>query len=109
LGLENYDAIGSYRTTYENGDPIVSQGELQGSAFNSLNELSTILAGDPRLLPCPSKMLLSYSMSRILGPNDEPYTTQMTSAWAGGTIDSLVKQLVANDTFRFRKLPAEAL
>jgi hypothetical protein len=109
LGLENYDAIGSYRTTYENGDPVVASGDLMGTPFASLNELSAILSTDSRLLPCPSKMLMSYSLSRVLGPNDDPYTAQMTTAWAGGNISDLVKQLVANDTFRFRKLPAEAL
>jgi hypothetical protein len=80
-----------------------------GTAFNGLSQLSTILAGDTRLGPCPSKMLLSFSMARILRPTDQPYVDQMTATWASGTISDLVKQLVANDTFRFRKLPAEAL
>jgi hypothetical protein len=109
LGLENYDAVGSYRTAYENGDPVVSNGDLMGAPFASLTELSSILSTDARLVPCPSKMLMSFALSRILGPTDDPYTTQMTTAWAGGNISDLVKQLVANDTFRFRKLPAEAL
>jgi hypothetical protein len=109
LGLENYDAIGHYRTSYENGDPVVANGDLMGAPFTNLNELSAILSTDARLLPCPSKMLMSYSLSRILGPTDEPYATQMTTTWAGGNIGDLVKQLVANDTFRFRRLPAEAL
>jgi hypothetical protein len=109
LGLENYDAIGKYRTTYENGDTIDASGELMGTQFNGLSQLSTILAADARLAPCPSKMLLSFSMARILRPTDDPYVTQMTTTWASGTISDLVKQLVSNDTFRFRKLPAEAL
>lgn len=109
LGLENYDAIGKYRTTYENGDPIDASGELMGTQFSGLTQLSAILATDTRLGPCPSKMLLSFSMARILRTTDQPYVDQMTTAWASGTISDLVKQLVANDTFRFRKLPAEAL
>jgi hypothetical protein len=109
LGLENYDAIGKYRTTYENGDTIDASGELMGTAFNGLSQLSTILSGDARLGPCPSKMLLSFSTARILRTADQPYVDQMTAAWASGTISDLVKQLVASDTFRFRKLPAEAL
>ncbi len=109
LGLENYDAIGKYRTTYENGDAIDASGELMGTPFNGLTQLSTILASDARLGPCPSKMLLSFSTARILRAADQPYVDQMTATWASGTISDLVKQLVANDTFRFRKLPAEAL
>jgi len=109
LGLENYDAIGKYRTTYENGDPIDASGELMGTPFNGLSQLSAILAADPRQASCPSKMLLSFSTARILRPEDQPYVDQMTTTWASGTISDLVKQLVANDTFRFRKLPANAV
>ncbi|HEX2881828.1 MAG TPA: DUF1592 domain-containing protein, partial [Polyangiaceae bacterium] len=79
LGLENYDAIGKYRTTYENGDTIDASGELMGTPFNGLSQLSTILAGDARLGPCPSKMLLSFSMARILRSTDDPYVAQMTT------------------------------
>lgn len=109
LGLENYDAIGKYRTTYENGDAIDASGELMGTQFNGLTQLNAILAGDTRQASCPPKMLVSFSMARILRPTDQPYVDQMTATWASGNISDLVKQLVANDTFRFRKLPAEAL
>jgi hypothetical protein len=109
LGLENYDAIGRYRASYENGDTIDASGELQGKPFNGSDGLAGILNADARFAPCPSKMLMSYSLSRILVATDKPYAEQITAAWNGGNITDLVKQFVVNDTFRFRKLPPEAL
>jgi hypothetical protein len=32
FGLESFDAIGKYRTTYENGDPVDTSGEFLGKA-----------------------------------------------------------------------------
>src|SRR5439155_5899098 len=58
LGLENFDAVGRYRTTYANGDGIDASGTLpDGTAFRGLGELATILSSDSRLTDCVSKKL----------------------------------------------------
>jgi hypothetical protein len=80
-----------------------------GTPFNGASELAAIVAADPRLSTCPSEKLMSFALARILGPTDGPYVEQLTQTWDGGTLQSLVQALVASDTFRFRRLPAEAL
>jgi hypothetical protein len=104
LGLENFDAIGRYRTNYANGDPIDASGVLpDGSKFNGLAELSAILGKDSRLTECASKKLLTYALSRGVVDSDEPYLTQIRNSWKGTGIKALLKQIVLNDTFRFRR------
>ena len=109
LGLENFDAIGRYRTTYENGDAISATGMINGQAFNGLDQLIPILASDERYQACPSEKILSYALRRTVRPEDKPYVDQLTSDWKASSVRELIKRVVASDAFRFRKLPASAL
>ncbi len=109
LGLENFDAIGRYRTSYENGDPVDVSGTFQGTPFNGLDQLIPILTGDPLYKSCPSEKILSYALRRTVRSEDTPYMEQLTTDWNAGTVRDLVKRLVLSDTFRFRKLPQSAL
>lgn len=106
LGLENYDAIGQYRTQYDNGDAVDASGQLSATqTFNGLAELAAILATDTRLNDCVSDRMLTYALSRQLGPTDAPYLAQIRTGWAAGGygLRGLMKQIVLNDTFRFRR------
>jgi hypothetical protein len=106
MGLENFDAIGAYRTKYDNGDAIDSSGVLPDkSTFKSLLDLNQILSkpDDSRLTDCASSKLLTYALSRGVGDSDAPYLKQIRDVWQGGNMKTLVKQIVLNDTFRFRR------
>jgi hypothetical protein len=106
LGLENYDAIGQFRTTYDNGDQIDASGQLPtGETFAGVQQLATILSTDTRLNDCVSDRMMTYALSRELGPSDEPYLAQIRTGWAAGGygLRGLLKQIVLNDTFRFRR------
>jgi hypothetical protein len=106
LGLENFDGVGGYRTTYANGDAVDSSGELpDGSAFSSLPELASILATNPKLATCASQKVFVYGLGRGVMPTDAKYMEQIQTEWAkrGGTLRELIKEIVINDTFRFRR------
>jgi hypothetical protein len=104
LGLENFDSIGRYRSKYANGETIDASGVLpDGSKFNGLAELSAILAKDSRLTDCATQKLMTYALSRGVVDSDAPYMKQITDSWKGGGLKSLLKQIVLNDTFRFRR------
>lgn len=109
LGLENFDAIGRYRTSYENGEPADTSGVFQAKPFNGLDELIPILTSDPLYRSCPTDKILSYALRRNVRSEDRPYLEQLTTDWNTGTVRDLIKRLVVNDTFRFRKLPPSAL
>jgi len=113
MGLENFDAIGKYRTTYAPGVPIDSSGVLpSGETFQSLPQLAQIMA-DPagkgmhlqQSTDCASQMMMTYSLSRALQDSDMPYLNQVRQTWSGQGwgLKPLLKDIVLNDTFRFRR------
>jgi hypothetical protein len=109
FGLESFDAIGKFRTAYENGDPVDTSGEFVGKPFTGLDTLIPILTSDERYAACPSEKVLSFALRRVVRTEDKPYLDQLTMDWKSGTVRDLVKKLVVSDAFRFRKLPQSAL
>lgn len=106
LGLENYDAIGKYRTKYANGDDIDPSGTLpDGTPFVGLTELTEALAKDTRLTECVSERMLTYALSREVVASDETYLSQIRDQWTADGMDlsSLVKRIVLSDPFRNRR------
>jgi hypothetical protein len=104
LGLEHYDGIGRYRDMYENGLLVDSAGVLaDGSAFNGLLELADALSKDPSFVACAAHKLFVYGLGRTVEPSDV-YLDQIVEGWQarGLSLRNLLKQLVVNDTFRFR-------
>ncbi|HMI89139.1 MAG TPA: DUF1592 domain-containing protein [Polyangiaceae bacterium] len=64
LGLENYDAIGTHRTT-DQGLAIDSSGELpDGRQFNGAQQLATLVATDANFGRCMTEQLYTYALGR---------------------------------------------
>jgi hypothetical protein len=106
LGLENYDAIGKYRTKYANGDRIDASGELpDGTQFTGLTELTQALSKDSRFTDCVSQKMLTYALSREVVDSDDAYLQQIRDRWTkdGMDLSSLVKGIVLSDPFRNRR------
>jgi hypothetical protein len=111
LGLENFDGIGAYRTRYGDATSptIDASGMLPtGEMFSSVSQLASILSsGDhlAKLKDCASRKLMTYALSRELGPSDDPYVNQIQTSWAtqGWGLKALMKDIVLNDTFRKRR------
>jgi hypothetical protein len=80
LGLENFDAIGRYRTT-ENGEPIDASGTYPGGrTFNKPSELASLLAEDPRFVTCVTDKLLAFGLGRVLSSGDEAAASAVSHA-----------------------------
>jgi hypothetical protein len=111
LGLENFDAIGAYRTKYSATSPtnIDSSGMLpSGETFSSLSQLAMILSTGTHgqeLTDCASHKMMTYALSRSLTAADDPYLAQVRTSWTtqGFGLKDLMKDIVLNDTFRFRR------
>jgi Protein of unknown function (DUF1588)/Protein of unknown function (DUF1592)/Protein of unknown function (DUF1585) len=105
LGLENFDAIGRYRSEYAPGDPIDASGLLpDGRTFSGITELSGLLANDTRLPECASQKLMTYALSRKLLPGDQPFLDGVRDDWRsdGMTLRALLERIVLSDPFRMR-------
>jgi hypothetical protein len=64
LGLENFDALGQFRTT-ENGAPIDASGDLDGEIFATPPALGQALAKHPNLPDCLTKNLYRYATNHL--------------------------------------------
>jgi hypothetical protein len=105
LALENFDAIGAYRSAYPNGSVIdASTVTADGAMFTGLKGLAAQVAKQPSMLSCVEKQLFTYSLGRAPGDTDQPYLSLVQQAWTADTptLPRLIKGLVLADTFRKR-------
>jgi hypothetical protein len=107
LGLENFNAIGRFRTE-DAGKPIVASGELaDGRSFTSAVQLSETLAQDqPKLVAHFCSKLLTYALGRGLVTADqcalgkiETYTQERQS-----TVRSVIEAIVMSEPFRWTEV-----
>ncbi|HEX4405631.1 MAG TPA: DUF1592 domain-containing protein [Polyangia bacterium] len=108
LGLENFDAVGRYRANDEFGAVDASGQLANGSGtevnFDGVNQLSAILATDPRLVPCVVQTMLTFSIGRDFS-HDTDLRAQLAQAAGSGTatLNGVVDTVVMSDAFRSRR------
>jgi hypothetical protein len=107
FGLENYDAIGKYRTAEPNGLPVDSSGVLpDGTPFSGAVELAALLAEDARFNHCVTRNLLTYILGRYI---DQPDDNVWIAHIAGTTRDTdqrlgtLLRTMLRSESFRSRQ------
>jgi hypothetical protein len=104
FGLENYDGIGQFRSSYSPTQPVDATGTLDdGTTFDGATELAAALARDPRLPTCAVRKTLSYALGRVLDAGDDARVAHIRGGWAQGTFRSLLRTVVLDDAFRMRR------
>jgi len=108
FGLENYDAIGRWRTVDDSAGKIDASGELPGGLhFTTPAELKRIIAGrkDDFCRSLTSK-LLAYALGRQLEGVDEIVVDQMTDSIKKDDyrMQTLVLSVVTSDPFTHRRV-----
>jgi hypothetical protein len=106
FGLENFDAIGQFRTR-EAGRPIDNAGELPGGIkFRGPVELKRLLVDQRRaqFVRNVAERLLSFALGRKLELFDEPVLLKITAAVAADAegAATLVKQIALSDPFQYQ-------
>jgi hypothetical protein len=84
LSLENFDAIGQYRTQ-DNGETIDASGEIDGVKFSNAVGLADALAQNPRVPDCLSRLVFRSAWGRLETAADEGFITDLTSGFATST------------------------
>lgn len=109
FGLENYDAIGRYRTT-DAGVAIDSAGQLPtGEAFSGAKQLATLVAQSPEFARCVTRKLYTYALGRPpsddAGHLDGPTLESVSAAFAasGFAWRELVTGIALGATFTSRR------
>ena len=111
FGLENFDAIGSWRERDDNGEPIDASGELPGGmSFSTPRELKAIIAG--RLDDFSRNLvekLLAYALCRRLEGYDEVVVDELMRNIAQDEyrMQSLITAVVTSYPFTHRRIQEE--
>ena len=106
FGLENYDAIGRWRTE-DGGAPVDASGVLpSGQAFKTPAELRRVLSSmQPDFSRCLTEKMLTYALGRGLEPYDKPTVRAITQklSRSGAGLWALVREIVRSLPFRSRR------
>lgn len=104
FALENFDAIGGWRETYEAKHPIDSTGKLPGdTTFKSIPEFrKRLVERQDQFNRCLTEKLMTYALGRELEIGDRPQidaiTTRLKLSKTG--LRDLVEAIVLSETFR---------
>jgi hypothetical protein len=108
FSLENYDAVGAWRMV-DVGQPIDSSGILpDGTHFAGLSGLQKILLDHrEQFVEAFTQRLMTYALSRGLGPFDQPQVRIIAKAADADNdrIQTIIRGIIASDSFRLRKVP----
>lgn len=105
LGLENYDAVGQYRTV-DVGKVIDPSGQLNladpNTTFADARGLSALLAADPRVARCLGQKLLTFALTRAPTSTEVDYIGGLT-AGNGDSLSNVITKVVTGKPFRVRR------
>jgi hypothetical protein len=113
FAMENYDAIGQWRTT-EYDQPIDASGTLPlpsegnqapGLAFSNFVELIDQLANKPDVYSCFAQQFASYASGRDIPEMDECERNAIVTRFVGSNykIDDLVMSVISSPSFVERR------
>ncbi len=106
FSLENYDAVGVWRTK-DNGLPIDASGKMfDGAKLDGPNSLrQAILSHSDAFLGTFSENLLSYGIGRVLEPSDMPAVRAIAhhAAQTDNHFSSFVMGVVTSTPFQMRR------
>jgi len=108
LALENFDAIGRWRTTDDYGFPVDPAGELvDGTPFVSPQELAVVIRDHHALPHCMVEQLFTYVLGRGFDASDSCVLDDLAQEWEGDgyVLDELIVRLLTSPTFTQRTPP----
>ena len=111
FALEQFDAVGRYRTRNESNMPIDASGVLpDGTAFEGVAGLREALLGRPDLFVTTlTEKLLTYALGRGVEHYDAPAVRAITRAAApdGYRFSSLILGVIKSPPFQMRRTSAQ--
>lgn len=109
LALESFDAIGMLRDE-ENGVPIDTSGELDGTSYEDAAGLGRALRDHPALGPCLVRSLYRYAAGRDTAAGEQALLAFLNERFAESeySVRELMREVVLSDGFRTTSGPREA-
>jgi hypothetical protein len=102
LALENFDAIGAFRTT-DQGLPIDASGVIADvAAFDGLPGLGQVVREQPELHRCWVRSLYRHATGHVEAEGDEVALADVETTFTESyKVKSLLVEIVVSDAFRF--------
>lgn len=105
FGLENYDAVGAYRTM-DGASPVDASGALpDGSHFEGAAALAGLLVEDARFPRCVAQKLFTYALGRAPALNNGAWmdgdvlAALVARFEAGFDFDALITDIITSEPF----------
>lgn len=108
LALEKYDAVGAFRTSYADQAIDVTAQMPDGSKFEGLTGLQSILWDRrERFAQAFTDRLLTYALGRGLEPYDQPIIRKIATQASieNYRIHSIIEAVVSSTPFNYKKAP----
>jgi len=106
FSMENFDAIGHWRTS-DHGAPIDASGTLfNGSSVNGVDGLRQMLAGNPDVfVGVMTEKMLTYALGRAITYNDMPVVRKIVqdARTSNYRFSSLVGGIVKSTPFQYKE------
>jgi hypothetical protein len=101
LSMENYDAIGNFRTQ-ENGAPIDASGTFEGRPYKDLISLEQILHDSPTAPSCVVQRAYQYGVGRPLTPSEEKWVDYAAQRFAEDRYQfpALIRRIATSKAFQ---------
>jgi hypothetical protein len=106
LGLENFDAVGAFRTS-EVGQTIDASGDLDGVPFGDARGLAAALKNHPDFATCMTRSVFRFATGHVETSGEEAAVLALAQNMAadGYRFRSLLLGLVLGPSFRFTGAP----
>lgn len=100
LSLENFDAIGAWRTT-ENGFPIDASADVYGTRIVGGRQLADQLRQRPEIDECVARRMFRFATGHLESYGEEPGVQALTAAFGDEDhrLQGLILRLVGSDLF----------
>jgi multidrug efflux pump len=106
LALENFDAVGKFRTLGEGAAPIDATGNTpDGNKFDGVAGLRQALLGNDRFITTLTEKLFVYALGRGLEYYDQPAVRAVVRATKAEDyrLSSIIAAIVRSEPFRMRR------
>lgn len=101
LSLENFDAVGEWRTM-DGPYPIDTTGlAYEGHAIDGVGSLAALVKNDPRFVPCVSHQLYAYAMGQEASNEDADAVAALdaSAASSGESLRAMIHAIVHSPAF----------
>jgi hypothetical protein len=112
FGLENFDALGRWRTRGDHGENLDTVGTMPGGeTFDGPQQLKKVLKGrQDRIMQTVAERMLSYALGRGIERHDRSTVRLITRNLAadGFKAQTLIREVALSLPFRYRRNPTAA-